>query len=166
VLNNGKPWAAVNSPTPTAEEQSLQQSGPAGYLKLLANVDGNVYDDGAATVNGVSTKKYTFRVNFLTLLGPTFRQLYPQLTDQEIKQTGLDNLPMSVWLDRDGVTRKLQVSFKYQSVSVSAIAFVTPSTKVINLTPPPASQVNVLHSLKQLAAIEGAATASAAGAAS
>jgi len=161
--NNNKPWIALHSPTPTPQLKALQDQGPAAYLKVLANVDGRIYDEGKQTVKGVSATKYSFRVNFLSLLGPTFRNLYPQLTDERLKQTGLDNLPMSVWLDRSGLTREMQVSFKYAAVSLNETMYLEPSQLIAHLTAPPPSETNTVSSLQDLERVLSATIGTSAG---
>lgn len=144
AMNDGKPWVGVPSVTPTAQEQQLESSGPAGLLQSLANVGGTVQDKGTQTVDGVQTTEYSVHIDVSKVLSTENPQLASSL---DVGSLPLNDVPMTIWLDRQGLPRKLTMQLSLNGVSVDEVATMTPSNAVPHVSAPPASEVRVFNSL-------------------
>lgn len=148
-LNDGKAWIAVRAPKPTPEMQQLEAAGPAGFLKGLAQVGGKIEDDGTQNVRGAQTTEYSFHIDLLKLLGPNFAKVMGRIPPTVARSLGLDNMPMKVWLDHQGLPRELALDFGFSGVSFKEVAYMTPSSVAPTITAPPASTVRMASSLGQ-----------------
>ncbi|HEX3897866.1 MAG TPA: hypothetical protein VHW74_01735 [Mycobacteriales bacterium] len=146
LVPTNKDWLAIRS-KPTAIEQQLESSGSAGLLNSLATVKGTVVDEGSDTVGGVDTTKYRFRLNALKLFGSTFSTLFGSSATSVLKHFGFDRMPMTMWLDKQGLPRQIEIDMKIKSVSLTEIEHITPSDTQLSLAAPPASDVHVVGSL-------------------
>lgn len=145
--NHGKGWLAVRSLKPTPEQRRLADSGPAGMLKALAVVGGTITNEGVHDVLGVPTTEYSFRADFLRVLGPTFSQFIGPDANARLKLLGFDRLPMKLWLDRNGLPREMSLGFSFRGVSMQEVAYMTPSNSIPTITAPPASDVRMVKSV-------------------
>lgn len=158
-LNTGKDWLAIRSPKPTAVEQQLQASGPAALLSGLATVRGTVDNEGTAALDGVETTKYRFHVDALKLFGSTFAKLLGPGANATLKQEGFANLPMTLWLDGQGLPRELELDMHVDGLTVHEVGYMKPSARALDLTAPPASDVHMVGSLSDFGRLLRAMTA-------
>ena len=149
ALNDGKRWIAVRTPKPTAQVRQLAASGPSGLLSVLNNGGGPVEDEGMQTIGSVPTTKYSFHMDGLKLFGSLFKQIYGPGWTAKLKAAGFDNTPVSIWLDRTGFAREIEMSLAISGVSIHEAEFITPSNTVLHLIAPSRSQVHMVRTLRQ-----------------
>jgi hypothetical protein len=149
AMNDGKPWIGLRSPTPTAEQEALESSGPAGMLKTLAGVSGTVTDEGSHTVQGVQTTEYSADVNLTSLLNATNPQLEQGLNPENIS---IPDAPMKIWIDRQGLARQLTLDLSFNGVSVEEVANIRPTNDLPTVSAPPASEVRMYNSISDFVA--------------
>lgn len=153
-LPGGKPWVRIDigklSAASGVDLQSLmdqaQQQNPVDNLRLLTQA-GDVRSYGRETVRGVSTTHYGGQVTLADMakfykgqLADQLQKLGSQIADQPI--------PIDVWIDDDGLPRRLT-----ESVSVADVMTMNLSMDLfdfgtkVDVTPPPADQVTDLTTL-------------------
>ncbi|HVW79963.1 MAG TPA: hypothetical protein VHB69_03360 [Mycobacteriales bacterium] len=148
-LNDGKPWIGVRSVAPTVAEQQLGASGPAAMLESLAEVGGTVKDEGEQTVQGVPTTEYSVTVNVSQALASEDPELAKSL---DLDGMGIGELPMTIWIDRQGLPRRMAIATTFNGVSLDEVANFTPAASVPDVQVPPASQVRMFNSLSDFTA--------------
>ena len=107
------------------ELTGLVEDGPTGVLEQLRAV-GDVEELGREQVRGVETTRYR------ALLRP------PGGTEE-------DALPVEVWIDDDGLVRRLRVTYGQRAASVTVELFDFGAD--VDVEPPPADQVTDLDEL-------------------
>jgi hypothetical protein len=145
--NHHKGWLAVRTPKPTAQERQLAQSGPAGLLKALRRVDGTIENEGRDVVNGVSTTEYKFHADLLQEFGSTYKKIFGPDTIDKLRSLGFDNIPMTLWLDRQGLVHKMSMNFDVGPASIAEVVYMTPTNVIPKIKAPPASDVRLVKSL-------------------
>ena len=147
--------AGLGSLDPT----SLQQD-PAQTLRLLRASSTSVEEQGTATVRGVQTTRYTAKLDLSKAIEATGDEL--GLSEQELEQlrqaaermatqAGLRTIPVQIFVDDDGLLRRLRMSMR--STIASQPFALTQTTDffdfgvAVNVQAPPASQVLDLSSL-------------------
>ena len=136
----------------TSSLQQVNEGDPAQtlvYLKAAGSVD----EQGTEDVGGVSATKYhaIIDVNRISGLAPADQRAAVAASVKSLKQQyGIKKLPMDVWLDGQGLPRKLfyALSTKEQgeNVKTSLTMNLSDYGVDVNVQPPPASQVTDLSS--------------------
>jgi hypothetical protein len=121
LLPGGKPWLKVDlnalgslKGLNLGSLQQLGQSDPTQLLDYLRATAPDVQKVGEEDVDGVSTTHYHGTVQLSKVPGyapEDQRAQVQQAIDQLIQQTGTRELPTDVWIDGDGLVRKMTVSF-------------------------------------------------------
>jgi hypothetical protein len=134
----------------TSSLQQVNQGDPSQtlvYLKAAGTVD----EQGTEDVGGVSTTKYhaIIDVDKIPGLAPADKRAAVAASVKSLKeQYGISKLPMDVWLDGQGLPRKLfyDISTKAQGqkVKTSLTMNLSDYGVKVNVAPPPASQVTDL----------------------
>lgn len=142
----GKPWlemkfsemkaAGFDFKQLMAQSQQMQ---PAQYLQQLA-ASGDVKDVGTETVNGIKTTHYAGTVSIQDQLSHFSGSVRSQMQSY-IAKTGWTGAEIDVWLDGNGLVRRLHSSSVGGKGSMSITLDVLAYGVSVNVTPPPASQV-------------------------
>jgi hypothetical protein len=156
-LPSGKSWvrmglgaAARTQGFDLSELQALAGNDPRDVLELLRAASDEIETVGTEELRGVATTHYRAVVSLLD-----YEKLVPESTSQELgpmlgeilEQTGLDELPVDVWLDAEGFVRRLDMSFSAtqpgtgQSVGAELTYELFDYGKVVEVELPPAAEV-------------------------
>jgi hypothetical protein len=157
ALGASTPWVSFDvtkldqiSGIDTSSLQQVNQGDPSQtlvYLKAAGTVD----EQGTEDVAGVSATKYhaIIDVDKISALAPADQRDAIAASVKSLKeQYGIAKLPMDVWLDGQGLPRKLfyEISTKAQGQNVKTSLTMNLADYGINVNvePPPASQVTDL----------------------
>jgi len=114
--------APGNAPLPGLFGQLGGSGSPAAYLAQLKSIDGTVVEDGTGVVRGVTTTRYRGTLDVAKLLGqaaptPGAAQLDPMMPFfQALK------LPYEVWVDAEGLPRRLTATLDLRSFAPAGVA--------------------------------------------
>jgi hypothetical protein len=162
LIPGGKPWLKFDiqkigeqQGLDLSQLQQLNQGDPSQILGYLRG-SGSVEEVGKETIDGVETTHYTAVID----LDRVASQAPPALQDQvqtqidKLKeQTGIGELPMEVWIDDDGLPRRVSYTF---DASLTGGSEKTSTVLTMNFTdygvdvavePPPADQVTDISEL-------------------
>jgi hypothetical protein len=140
-LPPGKPWVnlstAGSDPTlsqlASSVESSIANASVDGYT-AFAHTATDVKDLGPATVNGVSTTKYSFVVNVSKLPST-------QLASKILTQAGVSQVPVDLWLDGQGRTVQVTESSTVGEKRTSATVVYDKFNQPVSIVAPPADQI-------------------------
>jgi len=167
-LPDAKPWLEFDLKTLASEGgidlsqlQQLGQSDPSQALDYL-RATGSVDEVGTEELDGVQTTRYkgTIELDRVADQVPAGqRDKVRAAIEQLKKQTGLTEIPTEVWVDGDGLVRKMEFSYTAK-VPVEGGETKDASSTVtlefsdfgvdVNVEPPPADQVTNLADLTAL----------------
>lgn len=132
---------------------SLSSDDPAQALSDLASVSDTVTKVGTAIIDGVTTTRYQAQVSLSKVAARTAAKEGAQAGDavsKEAQSLGTSVLPVTVWVDNQGLVRQIREQIPIPAASTGATngngtatvtitfsAFGTP----VQLTPPPATEV-------------------------
>ena len=138
----------------TSSLRQVNQGDPSQTLVYL-RAAGTVEDHGTEDVAGVSTTKYHAVIDLDKVpgLAPAAQRASVRASIDSMKeQYGISELPMDVWIDADGLPRKLfyEISAKVQGQNVKSSMTMNLSDYGVdvNVQAPPSSQVTDLASIK------------------
>jgi hypothetical protein len=138
----------------TSSLRQVNQGDPSQTLVYL-KAAGTVEDQGTEDIDGVSTTKYHAIIDLdrIAALAPADQRASVRQSVKSLEaQYGISELPMDVWIDGDGLPRKLfyEISAKVQgqNVKTSLTMNLSDYGVDVNVQPPPASQVTDLASIK------------------
>ena len=157
---HGKSW--LHEQLPSADSASLgfgssgsDASDPTSVLRLVSMVSSSVSKVGSESVRGAPTTHYRADVDFSKAAA---KRGIPATEIAALeKALGTNSFPVDLWVDSQGVARRLQFHFPLPKATTSSVAgqsgqitetldlydFGTP----VAVSPPPASQVASLGSL-------------------
>jgi hypothetical protein len=157
----GKPWLKLDPKTLGASGSSnlgglgaLASGDPAAGIRLLDGVADGAKKVGSEQVRGAATTHYRGTVDLEKVKVGASASMKASI-DALIKQLGRSTYPVDVWLDNDGLVRRLR------SRQASAASGATPAATVVRTEeyygfgaevaaePPPADQVTDLADLLQ-----------------
>jgi hypothetical protein len=149
----GKPWFEMKFSDMKAASgldfQQLisqsQQMQPAQYIQQLA-ASGDVKVVGTETVNGFATTHYAGTVSVDEQLSHFSGAVRSQM-QSVIAKTGWTGAKLDVWLDGNGLVRRMRSDSVGGRGSMSLAMDVLAYGVQVNVTPPPASQVADLGQL-------------------
>jgi hypothetical protein len=120
-LPPGKSWVRIEAGEEARAQgldlgqlDSLTATDPQDVLELLRGVSGEVETVGTEELRGVETTHYRGRVSLADydeLVPEENREQLRELFDQMLERSGLGELPIDVWLDEEGLVRRLQATF-------------------------------------------------------
>jgi hypothetical protein len=166
-----KPWLKVDlaNASSAASLEQLQTLGggndPAQQLKLLTQAS-KVAVVGKEDVRGEATTHYAATINLDQAITKADAQEKPQFQALK-KQTGQSTLPVDIWIDSAGRTRRLRMKISTKDTASTTTSGATPTTAPTGLTAftttidyydlgtpekvdiPPADQVSDLGALTQ-----------------
>jgi len=137
-LPGGKEWVKIDlreaaSQVPGLDLDQFMQfanNGPQTTLEYLEGVSGPIEPVGTETVHGARTTQYRTSIDVAKMTNAVpegQREALGSMIDQLVKQTGLDSIPVDVWVGEDGLVRKLvmTLTMKQPGGSDSATASMT-----------------------------------------
>ena len=148
-LVGGRWLRAPLSPGAGAGLNALESQGvsPGQELSYLAGATPRVVDLGPAVVAGLPTTHYRLTVDLRRVAARTDAALRPaleKLVQQEIRLQGSANLPMQVWIDRQGrlsrLTYTLATAEGRMAVAIGLSDFGVP----VHVSPPPPADIATL----------------------
>jgi hypothetical protein len=161
-LPAGKSWMKIDTSTIQGAAQFGELNGmnrPAVELQYLRAASKEVEEKGREKVRGVETTRYHAVID-LSKLAREAAEEAPAGLRKQVRQEaknfsgmGIDELPTDVWIDADGLLRKMtmDISFKADGekvrmeTSVELFDFGVP----VKLTPPPAEETVDFSELMQ-----------------
>lgn len=162
LIPGGKPWLKFDLQTLGAEQgldlgqlQQLNQGDPSQILGYLRGA-GTVEEVGTETINGVETTHYRAVVDLDRVADVAPAELQEQVREQiELlkEQTGQTELPIEVWVDADGLPRRIVYTFDLSlgdpESSTSTVLTMDFSDYGLDVTvePPPATEVTDISEL-------------------
>ena len=106
VLGAPTPWVSV----PPDARNSMATGGlgddPMSTVALLELVSGEITEIGTEQVNGVATTHYSFEAD----LAAAAQAQGGAGTTQQLRQLGLDSVPLDVWLDEENRLRRMEMT--------------------------------------------------------
>jgi hypothetical protein len=149
----------------TGDLGALQQANqnPAQLMQFLRGTSDDIEELGEEQVRGVETTHYRATVDIDAAAERTADsgELSDEMREQvrvEIermkKQTGLETLPVDVWLDEDDLVRRIRMDFTFplegEEVGVEMTMDLFDFGVEVDVTPPPAAQtVDITEFLKR-----------------
>jgi hypothetical protein len=132
--------------------EGFADQDPRELLEVLESVTGEIETVGTEELRGTATTHYRATLDLrdlgaLTPQGNDQGQDFGQVFDQLFEQTGFSDVPFDVWLDGDGLVRKVQASFSMappgeQEKLEASFSFELYDYGVaVDVTPPPADEV-------------------------
>lgn len=158
----GKTWIKIDGAT--AQQSGLSDlvgggNDPAQSLEYLRGVTGDVEEVGTETVRGEQTTRYRATVDLRKAAGavPEDRR---KAFEASIQQLGTADVPVEVWVDEDGRTRRVVTSIPVSAGSTSpAPSAAGDDVKVtveffefgvdVDVQAPPAAEVGDLAELQR-----------------
>lgn len=146
AARTGKPWikmtyADLKSASGIDLKQLMsqaQQMQPSQYIEQLAAA-GHVREVGKEPVNGTATTHYAGTVSISDALAQ-----YPAATRAQLapvmRSAGFTGLDLDIWLDGDGLVRRIHSASVGGNGSVTVAMDVSAYGVSVNVTPPPADQ--------------------------
>jgi hypothetical protein len=127
---------------------SSQASDPTSILRMVSTISNRVDNVGTNSIRGTQTTHYRATVNFAKAAAKSGLST-AQITQLE-KLLGTTTLPVDIWVDKQGVARRLQFHFPLPKLGSSTATQSGQMTETLDLydfgipvsvSPPPASQV-------------------------
>jgi hypothetical protein len=138
----------------TSSLRQVNQGDPSQTLVYL-KAAGTVEEQGTEDIDGVSTTKYHAVIDLdkVTGLAPAAQRSSVRASINTMKaQFGITELPMDVWIDGEGLPRKIfyEISAEVQGQNIKSSMTMNLSDYGVgvNVQPPPSSQVTDLASIK------------------
>lgn len=137
-----KPWVLVrpgsSNPVVSAIGQTLQNSGQLTQLDAMSafvNSAKQLQFEGVGSIDDATVGHY-----HLTIDVDRLPDSFPQ--KQTLQAAGISQLPIDDWIDPDGHSRKLTESLAVAGQKVSVVVALSDFDTAVNITAPPASQVD------------------------
>ena len=153
-LPEGKTWVRATADAVKAsgfdftELDSLAQNDPRDALEALRAVSGDVETVGTAELHGVETTHYRAHLDpdDLARQANERKADAASLFDRLSAQSGVTDVPLDVWIDADGLVRKLSLDLDAPDTTVQtghvSLAFeLWDYGEQVEIEVPPASQV-------------------------
>ncbi len=154
-LPAGKSWIRadekdVGSSLDFDQFESFAKTDPRDALEALRAVTSDVETVGAETLRGVQITHYRALIDPSELAAPApadEQETTESLVDQIVGETGLGEMPLDVWIDGDGLVRRLMMAISAKDPSTSQASDVSLAFEIwdynepVTIELPPASQV-------------------------
>ena len=155
-LPDGKSWIRTDSHTAAGQGVDVSQldqftsNDPRELLDFLQGVSGEIETVGSEVLRGVRTTHYRATIDpleYAKLAPPEKRQELESLVEQMAGQSGLGAIPVDVWLDENGLVRKLTMAFSATQPGTSESSDVSMTFELydygerVDIDLPPESEV-------------------------
>jgi hypothetical protein len=151
------------------ELMQLNQGDPAQVLSYLRGASEGVDEVGEEEVRGVETTHYRARVDLrksvelsTETLDPVTRAALRESVDRLIEMTGTETIPIDVWIDEEGLARRMAMAFDMRVPEATGKTHMEMSFELfdfgtaVDVEPPPAGDVIDLQQLIATGAGSGA----------
>lgn len=163
-LPEGKTWVRMDAAAQGKTAQDFGLSGlgdftnedPRALLEILEAVSGEIETVGTEELRGTQTTHYraTLDLRHFDQLAPKAdSQELGEMLDELVEQAGFSELPFDVWLDDEGLVRKVEASFSMAPEGESEKLEASLSFELydygveVDVAPPPADEVADASSL-------------------
>jgi hypothetical protein len=132
MLPGAKPWLRLDLVELSKREgldlgqiQSFSDSDPRRTLDYLRVVSGEIRTVGQERVRGVATTHYRAAVDlrkYPDVVPDEQRELVRKATDKLVEQLGVGAVPVDVWVDGDGLVRRIALEFDSGAAAGASLA--------------------------------------------
>jgi hypothetical protein len=164
----GKTWVSIDlSALQKAAAQSPSTQGlgnnPGVMLQMLAQQGNTVVPLGASTIGGVAVNGYSVTVNPSSIEQQIKNADLPSWIQQAVGNLKVHDIAMKVYVDKAGLLRSFEVETSESSGSAGSVSFdetldLSDYGTPVNVTAPPAGQVESYQQLLQAAGTQGGST--------
>ena len=140
-IAHSKPWIKLSASTtdPTLQQlysqfESSRTAGAAYSTDIFSTAARDLKFKGTSQFDGEQVAHYTMSLDVNALPAS-----FPNL--DQLKQTGLTTLPLQLWVDHEGRTRKFEENLAVMGQHVHVTYQLTKIDQPVQISPPPASQV-------------------------
>jgi hypothetical protein len=156
------PWikvdlTAIEGLEDLGQLEGLADQDPSKQLEYLRGASDDFEEIGPEPVRGVDTTHYRAVISLrktVDVAPADQRDALRRMTDQLIEETGLDSLPMEVWIDDEGLPRRMRMEQDFASVpgapsgaSMSITMEFFDFGVDVDVEPPPDDQVTDMSEL-------------------
>jgi hypothetical protein len=125
----------------------LDSNDPRETLALLEGpTDGGVRRTGEGDLDGVHVTRYRAEVDVARALRGSGAGLAPELLRRFVDRLGVDTIPVTAWIDDDGLVRRLRVPLPELTITTDYRDFGAP----VDVAPPTDHVVDVTGRLDEL----------------
>jgi hypothetical protein len=113
-----KPWVEIDLEALAQEEgfdlpslKQLSQTDPTQVLEYLRAASGDIEEVGEEEVRGVATTRYRMTVDLAKVAEQAPEEARASI-ESLVAGTGLETVPVEVWIDADGLVRRLDLDYR------------------------------------------------------
>lgn len=140
-----KPWIKLDpSSLGVTGSQLDEQQNPADFLASLKGI-ADIHEVGHETIRGVATTEYDGTVDLAKALDRVGADARDRL--QRALSAMETSVPVKVWVDDEGLPRRMQLDISVQGMSMSMSMDFYDYGVPVDLSAPPADQVGDMSSL-------------------
>lgn len=134
----------------------LNQNDPSQALQYLRAASEDVEELGKEEVRGVETTHYRMTIDLRKVVDQAPEEQREQLRaqiDQIVEQSGLQMVPTEVWIDDEGLARRMQLTYKGMRFAPGEEGDMTMTMELfdfgveVDIKPPPANNLTDLQDL-------------------
>ncbi|HXB36921.1 MAG TPA: DUF2510 domain-containing protein [Acidimicrobiales bacterium] len=149
-LAPSKPWVSVPTGQLNNSSSGLNTLDPTSMLQQLQTAGGTVTSLGQTTYDGTSVTEYAATLPASAMMGEIGK--LPSSLQQGVSGLNLPDMHMNIYVTQDHLLKALSVpsysvSFSGQTVSMDMTLVLSNYGVPVNVTPPPADQVQPLSQL-------------------
>ncbi len=149
-LAPSKPWISENVGQLKDSGNGLGTLDPTSMLRQLQSSGGTVTSLGPTTYDGTSVTEYAATLPSSAMMGDIGK--LPSSLQQGVSGLNLPDMHMNIYVTQDNLLKALQVpsysvSFSGQTLSMDMTMVLSNYGTPVNVTPPPASEVEPLSQL-------------------
>jgi hypothetical protein len=136
----------------------LNQNDPSQELQYLRAASEDVEELGKEEVRGVETTHYRMTIDLRKVVDQAPEEQREQLRaqiDQIVEQSGIQMVPTEVWIDDEGLARRMQLTYEGMRLAPGQEGDMTMTMELfdfgveVDVQPPPANNVTDLQDLLQ-----------------
>jgi hypothetical protein len=140
------------------ELSQLNQNDPSQALQYLRAASDDVREVGEEEVRGVETTHYRMTIDLQKVVDQAPEDQREQLRasiDQLIEQSGVRTVPTEVWVDDDGLARRMKLTYEGMRFAPGQQGDMTMTMELydfgveVDVEPPPESEVTDIQELIQ-----------------
>ncbi len=145
-----KPWISVPTSQLNSSGSALNTLDPTSLLQQLQSSGGTVTSLGQTTYQGTSVTEYAATLPASAMMGQVGK--LPSSLQQSVSGLNLPDMHMNIYVTQDNLLKALSVpsysvSFSGQTMSIGMTMVLSNYGTAVNVTPPPADQVQPLSQL-------------------
>ena len=134
----------------------LNQNDPSQALQYLRAASDDVKEVGKEAVRGVETTHYRMTIDLKKVVDQALEDQREQLRasiDQIVEQSGVRMVPTEVWIDEDGLARRMKLTYEDMRFAPGQQGDMTMTMELydfgveVDVEPPPESEVTDVQEL-------------------